>query len=262
MRGILVDVTRCTGCNRCVEACTEKNHLREDPAASRFDRGGLAGDRFSAVVPVSPERWARRQCLHCLDPACAAACLVGALHLTPEGAVVYDAEKCIGCRYCMLACPFSIPRYEWDTTRPFVRKCDLCHGRPGGPECVASCPHDALLFGDRDDLIVTAHERIRANPDGYIDRVWGEHEAGGTAVMYVSDVPLDALWPSGLGTKSVPELTWPVVQATPWLGAGAITVLSSLSWIVHRRNRLAEEAAATAAAAVDPAPEGGDGEPA
>lgn len=241
MKSILIDVTRCRGCAKCQEACAAENGLAPEPETARFARGELSEDRFTTLVPVGEGRFAKRQCLHCIDPSCAAACLVGALHRTKEGPVVYDRDKCIGCRYCMLACPFSIPRYEWDTTTPFVRKCEMCHDRPGGPACVEKCPHDALAYGDRDDLLREARARIAAAPDGYLDHVYGEEEGGGTAVLYLTDVPLEAIWPERLGTESVPEMTWPIVSATPWLFVGVATALGSLAFLVHRRDRLAEE---------------------
>ena len=98
-----------------------------------------------------------------------AACLVGGLTKTAEGPVVYDPDKCIGCRYCMLACPFHVPRYEWDSTAPLMRKCSMCFERlleGGQPACVEACPNDAMLFGEREDLLRRAHAmiRLRARP--------------------------------------------------------------------------------------------------
>ena len=146
MKAILHDVTRCRGCMRCVEACVADNKLMPDPRQARFTRGPLSAERFTTIEEING-RFVRRQCMHCVEPACTTACLVGALRKTPEGPVVYDSSKCIGCRYCMLSCPYTAIRYEWDTTLPFVKKCDLCHDAPGGPACVAACPHEATMFG-------------------------------------------------------------------------------------------------------------------
>ena len=240
---ILYDVTRCEGCQRCVAACAAANGSPADGEAARFRRDGLDAEHRSTLVSVGEDRFVRRGCVHCLEPACEAACLVGALHRTPSGAVVYDADKCIGCRYCMLACPFSVPQYEWDRVRPFISKCELCRDRPDGPACVAACPHEAVITGERDDLLRIARTRIANDPDRYLDHVWGEHEAGGTGVLFVSDVSLDAWWPTRLGSESVPELTMPFVRSTPFLFAGVATTLSALAFVIHRRDRLAAERA-------------------
>ena len=131
MYGILVDVTKCIGCEKCVAACTERNGL--NPWQADRDRAvtsdGLSEHRLCTVLKVGDGRFARKSCMHCLEPSCVAACLVGALTKTPEGPVVYDRSKCIGCRYCMLACPFHVPRYEWDETIPYMIKCDMCADR-------------------------------------------------------------------------------------------------------------------------------------
>jgi Fe-S-cluster-containing dehydrogenase component len=137
------------------------------------------------------------QCMHCNDPACVSACLVGALQKTKQGPVVYDAWKCIGCRYCMVACPFQIPAYEYDNALdPRVRKCTFCatrvltEGRK--PACVAICPCEALVFGSRADLLDLAQNRIKTNPDRYVDHIYGEKEVGGTSWMYLAGVDFDA----------------------------------------------------------------------
>ncbi len=254
MKAILCDVTRCTGCEKCVQACMEVNRRGDELPAERSSPDRLSSRRLVSLVEVAPGAHARKSCLHCLEPACADACLVGALRKSPEGPVVYDAGKCIGCRYCMLACPFGVPRYEWDKTLPFIVKCTMCVGRLRDgkrPACVDGCPHDALVFGERDQLLVEARRRIEAAPESYVQHVYGEHEVGGTCVLYVSHVPLDALgWPEAVGDKPMSAFTWPVMSKTPVL---AITVgggLSALTWIVQRRNKLARERIAREAAAL------------
>ena len=220
MLGILIDVTRCTGCERCVSACVKSND--SEPLRAAADRSaardGLSADRLCSVVPVAEGRFAKKSCLHCLEPSCVSACLVGALEKTADGPVIYDPAMCIGCRYCMLACPFHIPRYEWDEVTPAVVKCDMCQDRLAEgkqPACVEACPEEALLFGDRDQLIETARARIAEHPDAYIDHVWGETEFGGTSVMYISDVDLGALeWPAP-DASGIPQITEPMIAATP-----------------------------------------------
>lgn len=244
MYGILVDVTLCTACEKCVVACVERNGGNQWSAER--DRAvtadGLSSKRLSTIVKVDEGRFARKSCMHCLQPSCVSACLVGGLTKTSEGAVIYDREMCIGCRYCMLACPFHIPRYEWDKTIPYVAKCDLCYDRITKnelPACVNACPENALKFGDRNMLLREAHGLIRKYPDRYKPHVWGEKEFGGTSVMYISDVDMTALgWPEE-SAAPIPELTEPLVHKTPFMGFGVAIGLVGLNWIIKRRNELA-----------------------
>jgi formate dehydrogenase iron-sulfur subunit len=248
MKAILNDVTRCTGCERCIQACIEYNNLQEDLPAVRAGRDRLSGRRLASIVSAPGGAYARKSCLHCLKPACVEACLVGALTKSPQGPVVYDAEKCIGCRYCMLACPFSIPRYEWDKTLPFITKCTMCVQRLEAgqvPACVEACPHEAIMFGERDELMAEAHRRIESRSDLYLPHVYGEREVGGTCVLYVSHVPLEVLgWPERVGTKPIPAYTWPVISLTPGIAITVASVLTGVSWIVQRRMKIAAEQAA------------------
>ncbi len=262
MKGMLTDVTKCIGCERCVEACVRKNKLPRDFLAYFKGNDGLSGNRFTSIVktkeqPSDQWRMVRRHCLHCLEPSCQAACLVGALKKTPDGAVEYDADMCIGCRYCMLACPFSIPRYQYDQPLPYIRKCkmnDECRVKGGKPACVSACPTGATIFGRREDLLRVAKDRIAANPRLYIDHVFGEHEFGGTSVMYLSDVPLynvlkmpsreqfDKMRVSSLSQKSVPALVEPWVWVTPVqfftvsAGLGAIWLFRRRSLLMNKQN--------------------------
>ncbi len=109
--GILTDVTRCVGCRACVYACKEINDLPRDDAH-------MLNSGTWTVVEGRGGLNVRRQCMHCLDPACVSVCPVGALRKTPEGPVVYDEDACMGCRYCMVACPYRVPKYVWDTVLP------------------------------------------------------------------------------------------------------------------------------------------------
>jgi formate dehydrogenase iron-sulfur subunit len=185
--------------------------------------------------------------MHCLEPSCVEACLVGGLTKTPDGPVVYDPDKCIGCRYCMLACPFSVPRYEWEETVPFMRKCDMCAGRlaeGGTPACVEACPNQALVFGERDELLELAHDRLASRPAAYRRQVWGEEEFGGTGVLYISDVDLGRLgWPEAT-PASIPSLTHPLISKTPHIGLSVAAGLLGVNWIVRRRMTIADERAA------------------
>ncbi len=259
-KGMLTDVTKCIGCERCVEACVRQNKLpREFPAKFKSD-DGLSGNRFTSIVKTDAAkadlvRMVRRHCLHCIDPACLAACLVGAFKKTPDGAVEYDADMCIGCRYCMLACPFSIPRYEYNEPLPYIRKCkmnDECRAKGGKPACVSACPTGATIYGRRKDLLEVARERIKSNPDLYIDHIYGEKEFGGTSVMYLSDTPLnetlkmptktefDRLRVSSLAQKSIPSMVEPWVWVTP---VQFVAVSSGLGviWLYRRKKLLANQ---------------------
>ena len=261
-KAILTDVTKCIGCERCVEACTQHNRLpREIPTSYRAD-DGLSARRYTSIVRIPGKeegswRNVRRQCMHCEDPSCASACLVGAFTKTADGAVQYNPDKCIGCRYCMLACPFSVPRYEYDRALPFVRKCKMdetCRVAGGQPACVAACPTGATVFGPREKLLEEAHRRIAEKPELYQDHVYGEHEFGGTSVMYVSDIPLneplriptleqfEKMRVPSLAQESIPHLVHGWVMVTP---VQFVTVAAGLSgaWFLKRRQRLMAERA-------------------
>lgn len=241
MYGILVDVTRCTGCERCVRACAVAHGEASTEAAWTPSGEGLSDRQLCSIETVEAGRFARKSCMHCLEPSCVSACLVGAITKTPDGPVVYDAAKCIGCRYCMLACPYHVPRYEWSKTTPFVKKCDLCAERLRSgrqPACVEACPNKALRFGERDELLAAARARVAAHPGRYINRVWGETEWGGTSVMYISDVDLAALdWPAA-ETPPIPALTEPMIEKTPFIGLGVAAGLTLLGTIIARRNEV------------------------
>lgn len=244
MNAILVDVTRCTGCERCVSACVEAHHL--DPWLAERDRAsvkdGLSSHRLLSIESLGNGRFARKSCMHCLEPSCASACIVGALKKTPEGPVTYDPEKCIGCRYCMMACPFHVPRSEWDKAIPFIKKCDMCVDRLREgklPACVEACPNKVLEYGDRADLLRKAHLAIRKG--GYLPRVWGEEALGGTSLLYISDVDLSPLgWP-GENASAIPSLTEPLIRKTPFIGMTVLGSLLGVNWIIRRRMALSGE---------------------
>jgi formate dehydrogenase iron-sulfur subunit len=257
---ILTDTTRCTGCETCVLACKAENKLGRDRAWSwQQEIDALSATRFCTVARRPGRHYVRQQCRHCLDPACVSACLVGALQKTTQGAVIYDSSLCMGCRYCMMSCPFGIPRYEWDSAAPRVRKCVLCYSRlkeGRQPACTEACPEQATIFGTRAELLAEARQRIAANPGRYFPadspRIWGETEVGGTCVLYISDTSLDFLgWAPQLGDQPVPRLTWAVMEEVPPLAMGVVGVMSAVYWFFGRRNhvRAAEAEAARQAAA-------------
>jgi formate dehydrogenase iron-sulfur subunit len=170
---------------------------------------------------------------------------VGALHKTAIGAVVYDSNKCMGCRYCMMACPFGVPRYDWDQSVPYVRKCIFCYDRiaaGGKPACIEVCPTQATIFGDRDQLLAEAYRRIREKPGLYVDHVWGEHEVGGTSVLYVSNVDLSFLSGEGsVGSTPLPATTAAAMKVVPFVFTGVVACTAGLGWIIDRRIRIQKE---------------------
>lgn len=235
---ILTDLTRCIACGACALACKEINGL---------PRGGM--DRLTATTWTIVEKrqgvGIRRQCMHCLDPTCASVCPVKALEKTPEGPVVYHEDRCIGCRYCIMACPFEIPKYEWDEPlAPRVQKCIFCYSKRLSkgeePACTSVCPTRATIFGNRGDLITEARRRIRENPGRYVDHIYGLEEAGGTSVLYLSDIPFERLGFKALRKgKAYPPLTGRVLSQIPDVISVGGVLLLGVWWIMRRRDSLA-----------------------
>ena len=226
--GVLVDTTQCIGCRSCEAACAEANGLPEPERlgdetifATRRETSERQFTVVNQAEGVGEPRYAKRQCLHCVVPACASACPVKALDKTASGPVIYHADRCIGCRYCMVACPFGVPKYEYDKTVPYVRKCTMCPGRLAEgkpPACVANCPAGALQFGKREDLLAEARKRVYAPGSKYVPHIFGEHEAGGTSWMYIADRPLtDFGLPADLGDRSYYENTRGALGAVPFV---------------------------------------------
>jgi formate dehydrogenase iron-sulfur subunit len=181
----------------------------------------------------------RSLCMHCLEPACVSACPVGALRKTSKGPVVYDAEKCIGCRYCLMACPFGVPKYQWERPLPIVGKCILCSQRieAGQPTaCAAVCPTGATLFGERDALVEEARGRLRRHPGRYVNHVYGLEEVGGTSVLMLASVPFSRLGrKTDLPKTPLPMLTWQVLSKIPDFVVLAGVFLYGIHWITDRR---------------------------
>jgi formate dehydrogenase iron-sulfur subunit len=222
--GVLVDTTVCIGCRRCEWACNEWNKNPNQPVKSFEDKSVFQTIRrthaptFTVVNRFFNPRdtkplYVKRQCMHCEDPACLSACFVDAFEKTKKGAVTYNPDVCVGCRYCMVACPFDVPAYEYnEPLTPRITKCTFCFDRISKegrvPACVEICPTETMRFGKRSDLINLAHERIRNNPQKYVDHVYGEHEVGGTSWLYLSPVPFDEIgFKTDLGKKSIPSMS-------------------------------------------------------
>lgn len=229
--GVLVDTTRCVGCRGCEAACSEANALAapEKPGddgvfAARRRTGPTSFtvvNKSAAKSPAGEERYAKTQCMHCVTPACASGCVVKALEKTASGPVVYHADRCLGCRYCMIACPFGVPKYEYTKAAPLVRKCTFCAARQEKglpPACTDACPSGALTFGKRSDLLEEARTRIYQNPSKYVHEIYGEDEAGGTSWLYISDVSSASLaLPQDVVKKSYPEMADGALSAVPFI---------------------------------------------
>ena len=194
------------------------------------------------VVLTRSDKFMRRLCMNCQDPACASVCPVGALQKTAAGPVTYDADRCMGCRYCMIACPFSVPKYEWSKVLPKVQKCTMCPERvsAGQPTaCAEACPTGATKFGERDDLILEAQQRIRDNPGTYVNHIYGLNEVGGTSVLLLSSVPFEQFgYRADLSKDALPILTYRVLSRIPDFVPLGGMLLGGVWWITHRREEV------------------------
>ncbi len=247
--GVLVDTTRCAGCRACEGACAEAN---QNPAPHAADDMSLRRDTSQHVFtvinqaegPAGEPRFGKKQCMHCLAPACASACPVRAMDKLPSGPVVYDASKCMGCRYCMVACAFDIPKYEYERAAPRVRKCGFCAERQAAglePACTSVCPTGALSFGKRTALLEEAKRRIYAEGSTYLRRVYGEHEAGGTSWLYISDIPFEKLaLATGMPERPYSELVAGALGAPAFIMTLWPPLLMGLYAFSKRRDQVEE----------------------
>jgi formate dehydrogenase iron-sulfur subunit len=245
---ILNDVTKCIGCEECVVACQKANGLpKEQPWrwVKRID--DLSSARWTTIDRARTpkgDRFVRRQCMHCVDPACVSVCIVGAMKKTPEGPVVYDPDVCIGCRYCMIACPWEIPRYSWEDPVPYIQKCSMCYDRVVKddklPACVEACPTEATIFGEREDLLIEAKRRLTREPYKYVQRIWGAKEVGGTSVLYISDVDikLTGLDVPVVDPEPIPHRTTKILHQMPLAFTGMAALMGGIYWVVKRRQQM------------------------
>ena len=246
--GVLHDVSRCIGCRQCEKGCNAVNNLPapevpfEDHSVT-FKKRRTTPTAWTVVnrydLGNNDFVFRKIQCFHCNDPACASACFTKCYVKNPDGSVHYEGSQCVGCRYCMVACPFYIPTFEYEEAfDPLIKKCTFCEDRLKEgklPGCVEACPMGALTFGRRKDLIKIARQRIEKDPEKYVDYIYGEHDAGGTAWMVIVPKPKDAPQiPTGnasaaaplmhkvgldthLGTQPMGELTYGALGTVPMI---------------------------------------------
>jgi formate dehydrogenase iron-sulfur subunit len=235
----LFDATRCIDCRACMVACSVENQVEYDKT-----RIWVAGVGLKGTYPELDRATMVYHCMHCAEPDCLSACPVGAYHKRTDGPVEYNKDKCIGCRYCMNACPFGVPHFDYDKgviDGAFIDKCTFCPQRIDvgeEPACVATCPTDALEYGERDELLAKAHARIAEHPDRYVDHVYGELENGGTSYLIISHVPFNELGlpelpetPINLVSERTVGLTLPV--ALGW--GAALTAVAAGVHLVNQR---------------------------
>ena len=256
--GVLHDTTRCVGCRMCEDACNKVNDLPKPQTPFKDlsvlqNKRRTSPDAFTVVNKYVVNKYKdeqektvfrKIQCNHCLEPACASACFVRAFKKTAAGPVVYDPSVCVGCRYCMVACPFDIPTYEYnDPYTPRVRKCTMCAPRIEKgqlPGCVEACPKEALTFGKRKDLIKIARERIAKHPERYLDHIYGELEMGGTSWMYLAGVPFPSIgMRDDLGINSAPSLTSGALSVVPMVVGLWPVFLAGMYGMTQRREKIA-----------------------
>jgi Fe-S-cluster-containing dehydrogenase component len=250
---MLVDTTLCAGCRACEAACSEANGLpppETDEQVVKLGRRETGPEQFTVVNQAEvagrdgAERFAKRQCMHCIEPGCASACPVRALDKTPEGPVIYRGERCMGCRYCMVACPFEIPKYQYDQAIPLVRKCTFCAGRQAQgkkPACAEVCPTGALTFGKRGSLLELAKGRIYRNPEKYTHHVYGEHEAGGTDWLYITDISFEKLGMRSVRDEPYPDKVQGALGAPPFVMTLWPPLLMGLYTFSKRRDQVQAE---------------------
>src|SRR5262252_2837707 len=275
-KATLIDTTNCIGCRACQIACKQWNDREGEqtelqPGPLDFQNPATLSSKTYTLIKfheIPDERapgslryiFSMQRCLHCLEPACASACPTTALARQADGPVTYDANKCIGCRYCIWACPWGVPTAEWDSLAPKIQKCTHCADRwdqhlPSArnglalsadestlfratiafPACVKACPADALRFGERDEMLQEARSRISKRPDKYIDHIYGEKEAGGTSVLYLASVPFEEIGLPALGDKSYPAVSKAALHAVPPAVLAVGAFLGSIYWFFKRR---------------------------
>ncbi len=251
----LIDLTKCIGCRACQVACKQWNQLEAEETEFFSGEGyenppAMSDHTFTRIKFRDYQKdghsefsFHKEMCMHCNEPACASACPVGAFVKSKEGPVIYKADLCIGCRFCFIACPFGVPKYEWSKAFPLVKKCTGCFSRVKeglAPACATACP-TAITYGPRNEMIKEAERRLTKYPDRYIRKIYGKEEAGGTSILYLSRLPFDELGFKQVTTRPLPDYTWQALRLVPGIFITVGGCLTALSWINHRKDRLQQE---------------------
>ena len=252
VKAMIQDNTRCIGCRACMVACKEWNDLGADENSNFFAGDGYQNPRdldehnYTLITyreePAEAE-WVfgRQLCMHCTEPACVSVCPTGALQKLAEGPVELTESRCIGCRYCIQACPFLIPKTDFDNPFPKIHKCTMCSDRIAAdldPACATVCPTHAIEFGDRDVMLAEAKRRIADSPGRYVPHIYGEKEVGGTNVFHLSSVPFEKIgYETGLPNEPMPDLTDKSMRFVPRIFFTLLGVFGFTAWIVRRRMR-------------------------
>jgi formate dehydrogenase iron-sulfur subunit len=252
-RSVLYDATRCTGCRACQVACKQWNDLPGRPTENtgtyenppHLNAYNLTKIHYTELENDDRFHWvfAKLQCMHCEHPGCVEACIVGALEKQKNGPVTYDESKCIGCRYCQVACPFGIPSFEWDKPVPWIKKCTFCADRLSAslnPACVTTCPTGALKAGERDDLLTEARGRIDNSSGKYFNHIYGEKEVGGTSWLYLSPVSFHELGFADVGTEPVTVNAARAMRLVPPVLLGVAVTVTGIYWLTRRKQKMKE----------------------
>ncbi|HEY9076728.1 MAG TPA: hydrogenase 2 operon protein HybA [Anaerolineaceae bacterium] len=245
---MLYDSTLCIGCRACQMACKRRSNLPPETDSSKLyeQPRDLSANTWTLIKLYQEGNafaFIKAQCMHCLEPACVSVCPVGALEKKESGPVIYHTDKCIGCRYCMAACPYFVPKYQWTKTFPLIQKCDFCADRQLNgkqPACGEACPTGALISGTRQEMLTVARKRLASSPK-YVNHIYGEHEGGGTAMLYISHIPFEKLGLPSLKDYSLPSVTLPFMKSVPWIILTLGSLMTGIYLYTHRQKKAKEE---------------------
>jgi formate dehydrogenase iron-sulfur subunit len=252
--GMLYDASLCIGCKTCVVACKKANGLPPDPdpySGGLYDNprslDGSTKNIIKRFESGDRSSYMKAQCMHCVDPSCVKACMMGSLQKREHGVVTWHGERCTGCRYCGVACPYGVPKYEWNKAWPRVIKCEMCATRkdkPFQPACCEVCPRQAVIFGKYTDLVADAKRRLADNPDRYFPKIFGLEDGGGTQVLYLSKagISFEDLGLPDLGTTPVADVQQSVQHAIYQGAVLPVVAFGVLTGVIWRNKRAAEKA--------------------